>query len=113
LDKRELWHGNAQALVDGIALRKVAGRLDIDVETVFRWRHRFLAAPKAVRPTVLAGTVEAEGTNFLCSQKGQRKLERPAGKRSGVARKRGLSAEPVLVARDCNDATTDYISPDR
>ena len=47
LHKRELWIGNAQAIVDGIALRKVAARLDIHVETAFRWRHRFLACQSA------------------------------------------------------------------
>jgi transposase-like protein len=115
LHKRELWLGNAQALVDGVSLRKVAGRLDIHVETAFRWRHRFLAEPKAVRPAALAGTVEADETYFLYSQKGQRKLDRPARKRGGVAKKRGLSAEqvPVLIARDRSDATTDQILPDR
>ena len=115
LHKRELWIGNAQALVDGIALRKVAARLDVHVETAFRWRHRFLAEPKSVRPKVLEGTVEADETYFLYSQKGQRKLDRPARTRGGTAKKRGLSAEqvPVLIARDRNKATTDQILPDR
>ena len=61
------------------------------------------------------GTVEADETYFLHSQKGQRKLDRPARKRGGVAKKRGLSSEqvPVLIARDRNEATTDQILPDR
>ena len=60
LHKRELWIGNAQALVDGISLRKVAVRLDVHVETAFRWRHRFLAEPKGVKAKTLTGTVEAD-----------------------------------------------------
>ena len=115
LHKRELWSGQAQALVDGISLRKVASRLDIHVETAFRWRHRFLKAPKAVKPKALEGTVEADETYFLHSKKGSRKLERPARKRGGKAKKRGLSAEqvPVLIARDRNKSTTDQILNDR
>ena len=115
LHKRELWIGNAQALVDGISLRKVAGRLDIHLETAFHWRHRFLKAPKALKAKALEGTVEADETYFLYSEKGSRKLERPARKRGGKAKKRGLSAEqvPVLIARDRNKATTDQILPDR
>lgn len=115
LHKRELWIGNAQALVDGISLRKVAERLDIHVETAFRWRHRFLAEPKDVKAKALQGTVEADETYFLHSRKGQRKLDRPARKRGGKAKKRGLSAEqvPVLIARDRSEATTDQILPDR
>ena len=68
LHKRELWIGHAQALVDGISLRKVAARLDIDLTTAFRWRHRFLKMPKTLKPKVLEGTVEADETYFLHSE---------------------------------------------
>jgi transposase-like protein len=115
LHKRELWPGHAQALADGISLRKVAARLDVHVSTAFRWRHRFLKAPKALKPKVLDGTVEADETYFLYSEKGSRKLTRPARKRGGKASKRGLSNEqvPVLIARDRSKATADEILPDR
>lgn len=115
LHKRELWPGNAQALVDGLSLRKTAARLGVHVETAFRWRHRFLKGPKDLKPKVLVGTVEADETYFLKSEKGSRKLARPARKRGGKAKKRGLSDEqvPVLIARDRNKATTDQILPDR
>ena len=82
LHKRELWAGHAQALADGISLRKVAARLDVHLSTAFRWRHRFLKAPKAVKPKVLEGTVETDETYFLYSEKGSRKLDRPARKRT-------------------------------
>ena len=115
LHRRELWAGHAQALADGISLRKVAARLDVHLSTAFRWRHRFLKAPKALKPKVLAGTVEADETYFLYSEKGSRQLRRPARKRGGKASKRGLSDEqvPVLIARDRNKATADEILPDR
>jgi transposase-like protein len=93
LHKRELWQEHAQALVDGIALRKVAGRIGVHLETAFRWRHRFLKAHKTVKPKSLQGTVEADETYFLHSEKGSRKLKRPAHKRGGKATKRGLSDE--------------------
>jgi transposase-like protein len=73
LHKRELWIGHAQALVDGISLRKVASRLDVHLTTAFRWRHRFLKAPKGLKPKVLAGTVEADETYFLHSGLAQAK----------------------------------------
>ncbi len=115
LHKRELWGAHAQALVEGISLRKVAGRLGVHLETAFNWRHRFLKAPKSLKPKELDGTVEADETYFLHSQKGSRRLERPARKRGGKAKKRGLSAEqvPVLIARDRHKATTDQILTDR
>ena len=51
----------------------------------------------------------AKSGYFLHSEKGSRKLNRPARKRGGKAAKRGLSDEhvPVLIARDRNKATTD------
>lgn len=115
LHKRNLWSGHAQALAEGISLRKAAARLDIHLETAFRWRHRFLKAPKALKPKVLEGTVETDETYFLYSEKGSRKLKRPARKRGGKASKRGLSNEqvPVLIARDRTKATADEILPDR
>ena len=115
LHKRELWGEHAQALVDGISLRKVAARLDVDHTTAFRWRHRFLQAPKVLKPKALEGTVEADETYFLYSEKGSRQLARPARKRGGKASKRGLSDEqvPVLIARDRHKATTDQILDDR
>ena len=117
LHKRELWAGHAQALVDGISLRKVADRLDVDLKTAFRWRHRFLAAPKAVKAEKVQGTVEADETFFRRSFKGCRKLLRKARKRGGDDAEPGLSDDqvPVLIAQDRTEdaATTDAILPDR
>ncbi len=111
LHKRDLWEQHAGALLDGISLRKVAARIDVDLTTAFRWRHRFLQAAKSLKAKTLAGTVEVDETYFLRSKKGSRKLERPARKRGGKATKRGLSGEqvPVLIARDRNKATADQI----
>jgi len=115
LHKRELWAAHAQTLVEGISLRKVATRIGVDLTTAFRWRHRFLKAPKGLKAKRLEGTVEADETFFLYSEKGARKLRRPARKRGGVAKKRGVSGEqvPVLIARDRNAATTDEILKER
>ena len=54
LHKRELWAAHAQTLVEGISLRKVAERIGVDLTTAFRWRHRFLQAPKALKAKRLA-----------------------------------------------------------
>ena len=115
LHKRELWEAHTQALVDGGSLRSVAMHLMVDLTTSFRWRHRFLAAPKLLKAKQLEGIVEADETYFLESFKGRRKLSRPARSRGGKARKSGLSAKqiPVLIARDRTDATFDEILPNR
>lgn len=115
LHKRELWEAHTQALVEGGSLRSVAIRLEVDLTTSFRWRHRFMAAPKLLKAEQLQGIVEADETYFLESFKGRRKLSRPSRSRGGKAAKSGLSAEqiPVLIARDRNDATFDEILPNR
>lgn len=116
LRKRELWIEHGRALAAGISLRKVAARMGIHLKTAFRWRHRFLKAPKAVQPSRLTGLVEADETYFLKSAKGSRQLVgRRARKRGGRASKPGLSDEhtPVLIARDRHGATVSGVMLDR
>lgn len=112
LRKKEPWPAQAQALITGESLVTAAKRCRVAVTTAFRWRHRFLSAAVCDKPGQLEGIVEADETFILESFKGRRgTLPRPARKRGGKARKRGLSAEqiPVLVARDRRGQTTDAV----
>lgn len=112
LHKRGKWLDQAQALQDGRTLRDVACTLNIHLSTAHRWRHRFLALPKAIQPKALTGIAEADETMFLLSYKGKRSgLDRKARKRGGKAAQRGLSHEqvPVLVARDRAGVTMDCV----
>jgi transposase-like protein len=112
LRKKEQWAAQAQALITGESLVKVAKRCHVAVTTAFRWRHRFLSAPALDKPSQLTGIVEVDETYILESFKGKRAaLPRPAHKRGGMAKTRGLSAEqiPVLVARDRLGQTTDAV----
>lgn len=112
LHKRGKWLDHVAALREGLILREAAARLHIAVSTAHRWRHRFLAAPKAVKSQALTGIAEADETYFLRSHKGQRQgLNRPPRKRGGRAKKRELSAEqvPVLVVRDRSGGNADFI----
>ena len=100
---------NAECMVQGMSIAKTAERLGVAGSTAFRWRHRFLAAPRRIQPAKLSGVVEADETFFLESFKGQRGgLPRPAKVRGTPASKPGLSAEqiPVLVARDRSSGNT-------
>jgi transposase-like protein len=112
LRKKEHWTEQAQALITGESLAKVAKRCEVAVTTAFRWRHRFLSAPALDKPSQLSGIVEVDETCILESFKGKRRsLPRPAHKRGGMAKTRGLSAEqiPVLVARDRSGQTFDAV----
>lgn len=110
LRKRERWESYSQALIDGISVRQAARYCEIDKNTAFLWRHRFLRQAATHRATHESGIVEADETFFLESFKGQRKLPRPARKRGGVGRTRGTGSDqiPVLVVRDRSGQTADF-----
>jgi transposase-like protein len=111
---KERWAAQAQALIAGKTVSKAAARCKIAYTTVFRWRHRFLAALNLDKPQHLSGIVEADETFILESFKGKRgKLWRAARKRGGKASKRGLSHEQiaVVVARDRSGALSTRFCP--
>jgi len=114
LRHKDKWLEQTRALADGLTVHRAAKALSVAPSTAFRWRHRFLAAPRSVKPGMLAGVAELDETYFLESFKGQRSLPRRPRQRGGRAAKRGLSKEqiPVLVARDRSGATTDYVLAD-
>lgn len=111
LRHKSKWMAQIEALRDGIPIRQAAERLNVARSTAFRWRHRFMAAPKAIQAQSLVGIAEVDETFFLHSRKGERGLDRKPRRRGGSAAKRGTSKEqvPVLVARDRAKATANLI----
>lgn len=116
LHLREKWLDYARALADGVSLRKAAQRCDIDLTTSFRWRHRFLKAPKSKKVSAVMGIVEADETYIRKSAKGSRNLGGRAPRRRGEAATKAPRAaeehDVVLIVRDRHGATTDAILHD-
>ena len=125
LRHRAQWLTFGAALQEASSVRKSARSCDVAVSTAFRWRHRFLAAPTANKPTQLSGIVEADETFFRRSYKGSRRWTRPSpdvepphrrARRRGVRTgKRGTSLDelvPVLIVRDRHRATSDAVLAD-
>jgi len=110
LRMKENWLAFMQELIESNSVRKAAKGLDIDKNTAFLWRHRFLAWISEEKATSFSGITEADETYFLYSEKGTKQTTRPPRKRGGNATKRGLSKEQVcvLVARDRNGNTADF-----
>ena len=119
---KSVWLGFAAALQQALSVRKSARACGVATSTAFRWRHRFLAAPAADKPTQLCGIVEADETFFRRSFKGSRRWKRPeadtaaptraARKRGGPTGKRGTPLDqqvPVLIMRDRQRATSDAV----
>jgi len=106
------WLDYLAALLVSRPVRAAADEVKVHRNTAFRWRHRFLDRVKEDRPARLNGIAEADEMFILESQKGSRKLDRPARKRGGTASKRGISRELdcILVARDRSKQTVDAVT---
>ena len=111
LRQRDKWLDYLDTVLDSTSVRKAAAQVGVHRNTAFRWRHRFLDRPKHDRPQRLHGIAEADEMFILESQKGARKLDRPARKRGGRASRRGISGELdcILVARDRGGQTIDAV----
>lgn len=116
LRHRDKWLGQAEAMADGLSVRKTAARLGVNRTTAFRWRHRWLEVPREVKAREMTGIVEADETYHLQSFKGQRALlraatTRKARSRGGVAAKRGTSAEqtPILALVTRHGEACDHV----
>ncbi|HEX8604194.1 MAG TPA: IS1595 family transposase [Pseudoduganella sp.] len=109
---RERWLPYLQCLIGSDTVRAAARRVSVAKSTSVRWRHRFLAALRRAPLPKLAGIVEADETYHLGSQKGSRKLDRPARKRGGKASWRGINREfdCILVARDRTRNTCAFVT---
>jgi transposase-like protein len=112
LRHKTLWLDYADCLLASVSVRKAAHQLGVHRNTTFRWRHRFLTVPRTDRPLRLHGIAEADELYLLESEKGARHLTRPARRRGGHARQRGISNEQVriLVARDSTGQTLDFVT---
>ena len=64
LRHRAQWLTFGAALQRACSVRKSAGNCGVAVSTALRWRHRFLAAPTASKPSQMPGIVEADETFF-------------------------------------------------
>jgi transposase-like protein len=115
LRKKERWLSFGAALNGSLPVRKAAIACQVNKNTAFKWRHRFLKAQNQSKDQSLTGIAEVDEIFVLESFKGQRKLPRAPRKRGGVAEKPGLSAEhiPILIARDRAGAHLDAVLPNR
>ena len=106
------WLDYLACMLDSRTVRKAAAIIEVAKNTSMRWRHRFLAWTKDDRPTPLSGIAEADETFLRESQKGARKMDRPARKRGEKAANAGISSEQVciLVARDRGGMTWDFVT---
>lgn len=96
-----LWKSYIKMMFEGYSIKQIANKLNICIQTSFRWRHKILSVleNKFMNDT-LKGIVEIDETFLLESHKGI-KIENDSKK---IKRKRGISNQQVgiLVAIDRN-----------
>lgn len=110
LHRRDVWLTYAQALADGVSLRKAAKRS----KSRSAPPSCATASSKSRKARKRSGLWHYRGRRVLLSQseKGTRKIKgQKSRKRGGKASKRGLSNvhAAVLIARDRTGATTDAV----
>lgn len=84
-------------------IRKAAGQLEVNVKTIFDWRHKLLSSLPKSSGQKFSGIVECDDKQLDISEKGNKKLDRKAYKRpSDRKTKRGVSNDKVsiMVAAD-------------
>ncbi len=98
LHHKERWLAFGASPGAGETIREAAECCGIAPGTAPRWRHRFLAAVRQASDR-LAGIVEADETVVLENRKGERKLDRAAGRPANPTSRasRGRSWSPPTV----------------
>jgi transposase-like protein len=96
-------------LINSVSIRKAAKKLDLNISTVFTWRHKLLSALSVKNGSLFTGIVECDDKQLDISEKGNKKLERKSYKRpSDRSKKRGVSNDKisVMVATDRSNNIT-------
>ena len=96
MKKSEKWVEYTQLMWHGVSLRNTAQELEINLKTLFRWRHIFLKKPANIVIPQLTGIIEVDETFLPESFKGKRTINRPPKKRGGGDFKR----VPILLTLD-------------
>lgn len=94
------WPQFCDALLATWTLRRISAELRFHVSTSFRWRHRVLDVVRAADSILLDGMVTVAETCFPHSEKGCRRLDRPARRRRSGAAWRTDPRVWILLASD-------------
>jgi transposase-like protein len=102
IKKLGLWDQYGLCLTASYSVRESARLLRIDPTTAFRWRHRRLRSLTYKAPEQLHSWIELDTTRFAYSEKGSRKLRRPARHRATAFGEPQF--QPVVVLAACDRA---------
>ncbi|MGB5446399.1 MAG: IS1595 family transposase [Psychromonas sp.] len=102
MKKEDKWLSYLSLMWEGVALRKIARILKINLRTAFLWRHRFLQIQNKNKPSSFTGIIEADEAFLPESFKGNRKMPREPRKRGGGK----VPLVPILISYERGDEFT-------
>ena len=79
---KEKWQLYLDFMERGYAIKKIAKKLKISIQTSFDWRHKILSSLEQFVPTELREIVECDEMEFPHSSKGDKDLKRDPRKRA-------------------------------
>ncbi|MCJ8314850.1 MAG: IS1595 family transposase [Saccharospirillaceae bacterium] len=110
--KPEHWQAYLELMLKRETIRACAEKIGVSTVTAFNWRHRYMQATQHTFEAKLEGIIEVDEMYFRESQKGNKKLTRPARKRGTNASTHGLNNKDwvaVLTAMDRNHHEYDHV----
>jgi len=89
-------------MIEHTSLDKTSKKLKINKKTAFDWRHKILSSFEQNTGDEFEGVVESDETFFEHSEKGNKRLNRPARKRGTQGKNRGTGKNKatVIVSKD-------------
>ena len=105
IKKIEKFQKYLELTVESISIRKAANTLEVNMKTIFDWRHKILSSIETMNGSSFSGIVECDDKQLNVNEKGQRNLGRDPYKRpSDRTTKRGVSNDKIsiMVASDRN-----------
>jgi len=104
IHKKALVEDYLALMVAHTSLDKMSKKLRINKKTAFDWRHKILSSFEQNTGDEFEGVVESDETFFEHSEKGNKRLNRPARKRGtqGKSRGTGKNKAAVIVSADRN-----------
>jgi len=98
IKKVEKFQEYLELTLESLTIRKAAKKLEVNVKTIFDWRHKLLSSIATMNGVSFLGIVECDDKQLDVNEKGKRNLDREAYKRpSDRKKKRGISNDKVSV----------------
>ena len=95
-------------LIESVSIRKAAKKLDLNISTVFSWRHKLLSSLSIKNGSLFTGLVECDDKQVDIREKGNKKLERAGYKRPSDRNKKRVVSNDKISVMVASDSSSYY-----